>query len=745
MAGTQMFKILVVDDEVTVCDSVMRCFTRIGYDCHAVYSALDALQYLEMEQVHLAFLDFKLPEMDGIELFRRIREMDQDIAVVMMTGYGTIENAVEALKLGASDFLTKPVELDRLVLAARSALDKRRLSMENRKFRENFEQIVKERTNRLVRTNRQLESGFLDTIRTFSSLLEKRDQSMGSHSKRVAVTCLGICNKLDLRENIRQDIETGALLHDIGKIGIPDAILRRSANFFEISKLTDEERRIVRLHPITGQEAVEMIEMLNPVSLIIRHHHEQFNGTGYPDQLSGYNIPLGSRIITVADAFDKVVYGVEKGKRAVARKVIMEHLKRNAGILYDPDVVNAFLEYAAEQEDVDNKLKERVIPISEMQSGMTLSRDLFTTGGILLVSQNTTVSDADYIRITRFRQRKAVMDTVHIYVPDAEAVPAVDVAPPVEQKIPAIKVEVFPQEVNRENILNFKRVKDVIDKTTDLGTLSSVYHTAISLLNDPSSTRRDIAAVLKQDPAIVAKMLRVVNSPLFAFSRRITAIEDAIPLLGFNEIRNIVTSVSVITQFAGKGSDVFDRPAFWKHSAACAIVCKILAHKLKVASEEEYFTAALLHDLGKLVFDQLFEEEFHRVITLVEVESLSMRDAERMVFGRSHQAVGEYLLRKWKIPDILVDSVLYHHNPKDSKVDPFLVSSVHAADIVVHILGIGQSGERHVPELDDFAHQQLGLGKEDIEILIPEIEEQIRQSNDLLNLGESGNSSAEVA
>jgi len=256
-------------------------------------------------------------------------------------------------------------------------------------------------------------------------------------------------------------------------------------------------------------------------------------------------------------------------------------------------------------------------------------------------------------------------------------------------------------------------------------------------LNDPASNRRDIAGVLKQDQAIVTKVLRVVNSPLFAFSRRISTIEDAIPLLGFGEIKNIVTSVSVIASFpSGASSQMFDRALFWRHSAGCAIIAKVLARKFKIRSEEECFTAALVHDIGKLVFDQIFPDDFRAVIADVNGRNVSIREAERAVFGRPHQVVGEYLLRKWKIPDILCESVAYHHSPKDAKIDPFLVSVVHTADVLAHMMHIGESGEKIDPVIDDFACERLGFTSDALRIYVSELESAVKEGGDLLNLGD---------
>jgi putative nucleotidyltransferase with HDIG domain len=732
-----MSAIAVASHEKSVCDALKKGLENLGYRCRTFGTVSSALNGLVKEPAHIILFDVLMPDMNTLEFMKRVAESSPDAVGIPMIGDGSFESVLEAMRGGVRDFIAKPVDMGQLALVVRIALERKRFDEAHPSGLKGGAQGGNGDGRLSEPMDREMDEALIDTIRTFTSLLEKRDEFMGSHSKRVAASCLAVCRKLDLRDNVRGDIETAALLHDIGKIVIPDSILRKMTNFISQARLTDEEKRAVRMHPVIGQEAVEMIAVLHSVSPIIRHHHELFNGSGYPDQLTGYNIPLGSRIISVVDTYDKLVYSVDHKRRSAARKFVIDHLQKNAGVMYDPDIVKFFVEFIEEQDTGAESRKEKTVPVGELAVGMVLARDLSTTGGVLLVYQGDAIKESDIARIRRFRQRKAVVDTAYVLespVPPRGVSAESGDSP---RSGESGGEETAGYTVNREDIIKFKRVKDIIDNAKGLSTLPAVYQNAITLLNDPSSTRRDIASVLRQDQAIVAKMLRVVNSPLFAFSRRISTIEDAIPLLGFSEIRNIVTSVSVITTFAsGKGSDVFDRSGFWKHSAGSAIVCKVLARKLKIHSEEECFTAALLHDIGKLVLDQLFPQDFSNVISLVNEKSVPMREAEQSFFGRPHQTVGDYFIRKWKIPDVLADAVCCHHSPRESKVNPFLVSAVHLADVIIRMLNIGDSGEKQSPVLDEFAKKQLGISEGDVKSLLPVIEEHLRQSDDLLRLGE---------
>ncbi len=732
--STDARKVIVVDDEQVVCDVLVQGLSGHGFDCKGFTDPLKALEYARSGPVHLAFVDVMMPNLNGNEFIKRLNAIDSDIAVVVMSGYGTVDIAVEAMKLGAQDFIAKPADIEQFAMSARIALERRQIRIESRDHHEKVERKLADSDLRFDNMHRDMEDSILQIVRIFSGFLDKRSVFVGNHSKRVAAACREVCRKFDLRDSIRNDIETAALLHDIGKIVISDALLAKTANFFLSAKLTEEERRIIRMHPVLGQEAVEMVSFLQPVSLIIRHHHETFNGTGYPDQLTGYNIPLGSRIIQVVDMFDKVIHGVEKSRVRDAKKFVVDHFRKNSGVLYDPDVVKYFLEMIEEQAKNLKSRKTKTMATENLKVGMTIAADLCTTGGVVLVSRDETVTPGDLSRIRRFLQRKAVMAEIVVY--EEEGKTGAEPSPAAAPGVPSQEAR-DKHEVSRDDIVRFKKVKDGIDHAKDLGTLPVVYQNAMTLLNDPASNRRDIAGVLKQDQAIVTKVLRVVNSPLFAFSRRISTIEDAIPLLGFGEIKNIVTSVSVIASFpSGASSQMFDRALFWRHSAGCAIIAKVLARKFKIRSEEECFTAALVHDIGKLVFDQIFPDDFRAVIADVNGRNVSIREAERAVFGRPHQVVGEYLLRKWKIPDILCESVAYHHSPKDAKIDPFLVSVVHTADVLAHMMHIGESGEKIDPVIDDFACERLGFTSDALRIYVSELESAVKEGGDLLNLGD---------
>ena len=225
---------------------------------------------------------------------------------------------------------------------------------------------------------------------------------------------------------------------------------------------------------------------------------------------------------------------------------------------------------------------------------------------------------------------------------------------------------------------------------------------------------------------MVLKILRIANSPFFGGNRDVTTVEKAISQIGFKEIKNIVSSLSVFEE-KNYRKDRYNRKAFWEHMVGCGIICRYIAKQIDVKFVEEYYIAGMLHDIGKLVFDQLYPDKFLKVIDLVDEKSIFYRKAERQVFEFTHEEVGEYIVEKWNLPDIIKDAVRNHHSPVDSKVDPVLVSAVHLADIIAHILHVGESGDKLVAKYESFAEQNLGLTLTYIETLIPEIEDELEK------------------
>lgn len=279
-----------------------------------------------------------------------------------------------------------------------------------------------------------------------------------------------------------------------------------------------------------------------------------------------------------------------------------------------------------------------------------------------------------------------------------------------------------------------EQIVRILDGISDLPTLPTVYMRLNRLLQSSKSNTTQIAKIIESDQAIASKVLRLVNSSFFGFSRRVTQISHAVVLLGFNAIRNAVLSISVFESFENNRRSQFDRREFWKHSIATGILARTLAKELKVGNEEEAFSGGILHDLGKLVLDQYLSKKFELVLQASKEQNCTILEAERLVLGTDHCEIGEYLTERWSLPHVLVEMVALHHSPSVIRSNPQLVSVVHLSDVLARRFGIGSGGDPLVPEVDAFALDELSLEPDKLDTLLPVLESHVQESEDLLSL-----------
>ncbi len=329
-------QVLIVDDDRQVRDVLHEIFLSHGYKCTLATDGREGLELFQATRPPLTVTDVKMPVMDGLEFLRRIRGLDPDAAVIMLTGVGDVKTAIESLKVGAYDFIIKPVNVEELLIAAERAAERRQLLIERREYQATLERRVEEATRDLARTLRELQDTYRATLEALGSALDTRDVGTEAHSRRVHGYALTIARAHGVPEPEIKDIEHGVLLHDIGKIGIPDAILLKPG------PLTPEEWIIMRTHPEVGRRLIERIPFLRGAVPVVYHHHERWDGSGYPLGLKGEAIPLGARIFAVADALDAMTFDRPYSK-AVPFEAARREIQRCAGGHFDPAVVRTFL------------------------------------------------------------------------------------------------------------------------------------------------------------------------------------------------------------------------------------------------------------------------------------------------------------------------------------------------------------------------------------------------------------------
>ncbi|MEK7715427.1 MAG: HD domain-containing phosphohydrolase, partial [candidate division NC10 bacterium] len=327
--------ILIVDDDRQVREVLHQIFMSAGYNCLLANDGREGVEVFKAERPPLIVTDLKMPVMTGIELLQQVRAIDGDVAVIVLTGAADVKIAIESLKLGAYDFIMKPVNVDELLIAADRAFERRQLLIERREYHELLERRVVEATRDLASAYRQLQETYRATLEALGSALDTRDIGTAAHSRRVHGYALATAREHRVPEADLTDLAHGVLLHDIGKIGIPDAILLKPG------PLTPAEWQIMRRHPEIGKALIEKIPFLRGAVPIVFAHHEKWDGTGYPHGLRGADIPLGARIFMVVDAFDAITFD-RPYSRAKPFDVAKAEIKRCAGTHFDPAVVESF-------------------------------------------------------------------------------------------------------------------------------------------------------------------------------------------------------------------------------------------------------------------------------------------------------------------------------------------------------------------------------------------------------------------
>lgn len=309
-------KILIVDDDHPFRAALQVALSALGYRVQGAHDAEEALEFLKSERFDLLFSDVSMPGMGGMKLTEIAAEVLPDLPIVLITGYGDEEMAKGSLHKGACDFITKPLRIEELPIIIARNLERRRLEL----------QRLKEREGEVL----------FEAIQALAAAVDAKDPYTARHSERVAKIALAFGEVLGLSSDERYLLRLAATMHDVGKIGIADAVLTKP------SKLTPEEWKLVKRHPSLGASIVGRIEELHQVAQAIRHHHERIDGKGYPDGLRNGAIPLLSRIISVIDAYEAMTADRVYRKR-LGRDRALEELKLYAGSQFDPDLVEVFL------------------------------------------------------------------------------------------------------------------------------------------------------------------------------------------------------------------------------------------------------------------------------------------------------------------------------------------------------------------------------------------------------------------
>jgi len=359
-------RILIVDDERSVRELLAEGLATYGFETRTAAGADEAFEALLGGDIPLVLSDIDMPGQNGLELLARIKKHDPDVEVVMVTGVVDTDTAIASIRQGATDYVSKPFNLEEVRIVVERTLEKRRLILENRAYQQDLERRVEERTREVTEKRREVErlygelqESYESTLHALVTALDFRDNETHGHSWRVVEYAMLVAQAMGLEEPDLTWVRRGAILHDVGKIGVPDSILRKPG------KLTAEEWDDMKKHPEMGYRMLQHIGFLEPALSIVLCHQERWDGSGYPRGLKGEEIPLGARIFAVVDTFDAMTSD-RPYRPALPIEVAIDEVREFSGAQFDPGVAAAFLSIPVETwTEIRTRVHHQVMDLDE--------------------------------------------------------------------------------------------------------------------------------------------------------------------------------------------------------------------------------------------------------------------------------------------------------------------------------------------------------------------------------------------
>lgn len=428
------FKILFVDDEDNVLSSLKRLFMEEGnYEIFTSQSGYIAIELMKRESFDIIVSDQRMPEMDGIEFLQQTKKILPESMRMMLTGFNDINNAIDAINKGEIyRYITKPWNNEELKATIQDAVELQRLRKENKNLLEltqrqnlklkdlnvNLDKKVADQTKEIRSMYDELKglyfnlnNGYIDSVKVLSNLIRLRRREISLHHRKTAVLAKKIAQEMELSDETVRDIEIASLLHDIGTIGMNDTILSKA-----VDDMDTAEKVMFMKHPILGQVLLQSIETMQRVGTIIRHHHEKWGGKGYPDNIKGQQIPIGSRIISVASDYDALINGSLlplRFTRSEARQFILE----NKDHRYDPKIIQLSVKIIAMQEkELKNKNEFKVLT-SGLSKDMVIARDVYTASGFLLLNEGMKLTKRHINNLINFETAEGKKYDIFISIP----------------------------------------------------------------------------------------------------------------------------------------------------------------------------------------------------------------------------------------------------------------------------------------------------------------------------------------
>jgi putative two-component system response regulator len=342
--------IFIVDDEAPIRKVLKTHLTREGYDVIESSGGNKVFDHLHSNKFDLVISDIRMPEVDGSEILDHVTKEYKTTPIIMLTGLTDINTAIDIMRRGAFDYITKPVKKAELMSTIDKALTHKdllerneELERQNKDYQLYLEDKVKERTKELTERSHELKDAYkllkeinIQFVQTMAEAIEAKDEYTRGHCDRMRIQCLRIGELMGLSVEDLETLEYATILHDLGKIGVKETILNKPG------KLTEEEFAEIREHPAKGEKILEGITHMSTAAKIVGSHHENFDGSGYPNGIKGEEIPLSSRIIAVADIFD-AMYSSRPYRKKLTLDAVLDEIRKVSGKQLDPDIVEVFL------------------------------------------------------------------------------------------------------------------------------------------------------------------------------------------------------------------------------------------------------------------------------------------------------------------------------------------------------------------------------------------------------------------
>jgi response regulator RpfG family c-di-GMP phosphodiesterase len=411
--GTRVHTVLFVDDVEAFLQSLKRTCRNTGWHIMTALSGHEGLSLMKTAEIDLVVSDMRMPEMDGATFLERVKKSSPKTIRVLLTGYSDIDLTIDAINKGKIfSYITKPWDNEELRQALQQALHVKLLESERQRLElltqqqneelkvlnERLEEKVLVRTRALQITHKKLKESYHNSVEVLAGLLERRSEHASSHGRRVAAICQKMVNVLELDAETGEQIYFAAILHEIGKIGLPDHLMDMAYD-----QMSRKEQLVYEKHSKRGESTLLAVEYLHEAALYIRHHLESFDGKGFPDQLQGDNIPFGAQLIGLASYYDELSSGLY-GRQPLFGEALEKALQAKAGSRFDGQLMLSFLEQFHEGNLAETKAADRLLAVEDLEAGMVLSRDVYTPDGRLILSNSRELSEQVITKLRRFQR-----------------------------------------------------------------------------------------------------------------------------------------------------------------------------------------------------------------------------------------------------------------------------------------------------------------------------------------------------